>query len=508
MFSSISSIKRSIIITLALPIILGIAPHSIDPPSPIEPRSLRTAEQSFDGTASKDVPISYLIDDQLGLLRRTSGTPRNDAVTHYTFNINLDYDQHRLDAIEQVHFTNTYIQPIAQIVFNVPAAHDRSQFDLRRLQLNQAPATYQLNSGALTVTLPFDLIPNASFDLTIDFSVYIPALSDAQSFASSNLAYTDEATNIGYWYPILAPFRSGKWTIAPWHSIGDPFASDIADYTATITATPGVSVIAGGSMSQTGTVWHYELNHARTFGMLASPHYAESNFTFGTVTYSVYTFARHNILALPTVYTMIRAVQLYSVLYGTYPYPTLRAAEVSGPWSMEFSGLVAIGSTDFDGYDNTTHNRLFRIVAHEVSHQWWYNIVGDNQVQEPWLDEGFARFNELRFYETYSPQDAHWWWNTIIDPWTADAAIDSPIYSFTDHRAYLTDVYNQGAQFLDALRARIGRASFNLFMRDLFQRESFGLMTTDDFFSVLRDHTKVNLSSLLRKYFSRKYWYK
>ncbi|HZY44677.1 MAG TPA: M1 family metallopeptidase, partial [Anaerolineae bacterium] len=417
-------------------------------------------------------------------------------------------DQHRLDAIEQIHFTNTYTRSISMIVVNVPPAHDRARFDLRSIQLNQAPGRVKLIGSVLTISLPSDLAPNASVDLTIDFTVYIPALADTQSFASSNLAYTDEATNIGYWYPILAPFRSGKWISVPWYPIGDPFASDIADYTATITATPGVTVVAGGLMSHQDNVWHYAIDRARTFGMLASSHYVETHYTFSGVTYSVYTFDRHTILAWPALYTLVRAAQLYGQLYGTYPYSTLRAAEVSGPWSMEFSGLVAIGSTDYAGYDDTTHNRLFRIIAHEVSHQWWYNIVGDNQVQEPWLDEGFARFNELRFYETYSPQDAQWWWSTIIDPWTAEGPIDQPISSFDSQRVYLTDVYNQGAQFLDALRTRLGRSNFNLFMRDLFQREAFGLMTTNDFFSVVREHTKVNLASLLRKYFSRKYWYK
>ncbi|HZY43857.1 MAG TPA: hypothetical protein VFF70_03830, partial [Anaerolineae bacterium] len=61
---------------------------------------------------------------------------RNDE-TRYTFNVNLDYDQHRLDAIEQIHFTNTYTRSISMIVVNVPPAHDRARFDLRSIQLNQ-----------------------------------------------------------------------------------------------------------------------------------------------------------------------------------------------------------------------------------------------------------------------------------------------------------------------------------------------------------------------------------
>jgi hypothetical protein len=478
---------RSITLALIAAIVFQITPTSIDP------LPFRVAQ------------ISGL--EPLGGLGQNSEPAKaSSPIPKYTFDINFDYDLHRLDAIEQVHFTNTYTQPISQIVFNVPPTHVRSTFDLRSVNLDQATVQHQLNSTVLTIRLPFDLQPNASIDLMIEFTVHIPALSDAQSFASANLAYTDEATNIGYWYPILAPFRSGHWTVVPWHSIGDPFASDIASYTATITATPGVTIVSSGSMSHQDNMWHTSIDRARTFGMFASPNYTESKYTLGSITYSVFTFQRHNILAVPTLIAMIRAVQLYSALYGAYPYSSLRATEVSGPWSMEFSGLVAIGSTDFDGHDGTSHDRLSRITAHEVSHQWWYNKIGDNQAREPWLDEGFARFNELRFYEVYSPDNAEWWWDSIVEPWTPAAPIDSSIYAFNDHRAYLTDIYNQGAQFLDALRTRIGVNTFNAFIRDLAQRKSFGLLTTDDFLNVLREHTKVNLSSLLRKYFSWRYW--
>jgi hypothetical protein len=493
---------RSISLALIAAIVFQITPNPIALKHP--ERSVETAglnAQSKDAVLAKSRPST-----ELRPLRVRSSAQDASTFSDYTFIINFDYEHHRLDAIEHVHFTNTSAQPIAQIVFNVPPAHDRSTFDLNSVKVDQATVQHQLNATVLTVTPPFDLQPKASIDLTIEFTVNIPALTDAQSFASSNLAYTDEATNLGYWYPILAPFRSGHWITVPWHSIGDPFASDIASYTATITTTPGVTLVSGGALLHHDNVWHYTIDRARTFGLLASPNYTESKYTFDSITYSVFTFQRHNTLAVPALIAMLRATKLYSALYGAYPYTTLRATEVSGPWSMEFSGLVALGSTDFDGYDNTGHDRLSRITAHEVSHQWWYNSIGDDQAREPWLDEGFARFNELRFYDVYSPGNAQWWWASIIDPWTSDAPLDSSIYAFDDHRAYLTDIYNQGAQFLAALRTRIGANIFDAFMRDLAQRKSFGLLTTDDFFSVLREHTKVNLSSVLRKYFSRKYW--
>jgi len=63
---------------------------------------------------------------------------------------------------------------------------------------------------------------------------------------------------------MLAPYRAGQ---AAWRAMapgGDPFASESADYTATITATPGVQIVAGGEMkrednAREDNVWHFEL---------------------------------------------------------------------------------------------------------------------------------------------------------------------------------------------------------------------------------------------------------
>ena len=419
------------------------------------------------------------------------------------FDVALDYAAHRLVATQHVTLTNTFGVPLNSIMFNVPAAHTPGVFDLQQVTLADQSADYAFSGTALSVQLPIDLQPARSISLTLKFSVDVPALgNDVTSFAAANLAYTADALNIGYWYPLLAPYRSGTgWLEVPWQPIGDPFASDVADYTATITATPGVTVVGGGTLNQRGNVWRYDLPHARTFGLLASPRYREATVALNGVTYSFYTFPEHTSLATIGLQTMVRAHALFSAINGPYPYSTLRVAEVSGPWSMEFSGFCALGATDIGDYDGTTRNRLIRIMAHEVSHQWWYGVVGDDQVREPWLDEGFARFNELRYYEAYSPQDAAWWWSSVIGALRNPLPLNSATGHFRDHRTYLISIYNQDAYFLNDLRQTMGRTTFDAFVRDLYQRNAYHLLTTQDFFEVLGDHTGVNVLGLRRRYF-------
>jgi len=387
------------------------------------------------------------------------------------------------------------------VVFNVPAAHTRGVFDLHSVELDGTDVMHTLKQTTLTIKLPHDLNPGEVITLTLKYAVRVPELNEPQSFGDANLAYTDDAMSIGYWYPMLAPYRSGAgWYATDWQPIGDPFVSEVADYTAIITTPPDVTVVAGGDLSRTENVWRYDLLRARTFGMIASKHYQALSLPFGGVTYTVYTLPRHVPLASIALKTTIQAALLYTSLYGPYPYTTLRVAEFSGPWSMEFSGFVVLGASEFDDYDGTLRNRLIRITAHEVSHQWWYGVVGDDQIREPWLDEGLARFNELRYYEAYAPRDVTWWWDTAIGTNRPAAPVNSPVSTFDAHSAYLTSVYNQGARFLDALRTRLGVNRFNSFLHDLYQRGSFRLITTQDFLEVLQEDARVDVRSVVRRF--------
>ena len=114
--------------------------------------------------------------------------------------------------------------------------------------------------------------------------------------------------------------------------------------------------------------------------------------------------------------------------------------------------------------------------------------------------KGLARFNELRYYEAYAPRDVDWWWDNAIGTNRPTAPVNSPVSAFDTHRAYLSSVYNQGARFFDALRTRLGADRFNAFLRDLYQRGSFRLITTQDFLKVLQEDAGVDVRSVVRRF--------
>ena len=56
-------------------------------------------------------------------------------------------------------------------------------------------------------------------------------------------------------------------------------------------------------------------------------------------------------------------------------------------------------------------------VAHEVGHQWFYNLVGDDQLDDPWLDESFAQFATLQYFtDEYGASGADGFRNSLGEP--------------------------------------------------------------------------------------------
>lgn len=78
------------------------------------------------------------------------------------------------------------------------------------------------------------------------------------------------------------------------------------------------------------------------------------------------------------------SVEHYSEKWFEYPYPTLSnvAGTVGG---MEYPGI------HFTSYSRSG-NPLWVTLDHEVAHNWFPMIVGSNERQHAWMDEGFVTF--------------------------------------------------------------------------------------------------------------------
>jgi hypothetical protein len=145
-----------------------------------------------------------------------------------------------------------------------------------------------------------------------------------------------------------------------------------------------------------------------------------------------------------------RSVEDMAERFGPFPYERLSLALVPGiTGGIEYPGVILLG-----GQANEI------IVPHEVGHEWFYGLVGNNQARDPWLDEAFATYAEALFNRSEDYIGVH------RDPDALDR-VGAPM-SFWDGRDaqdYQQTVYGQGAGALLAARKRVGAARFDKAIR-------------------------------------------
>ena len=148
---------------------------------------------------------------------------------------------------------------------------------------------------------------------------------------------------------------------------------------------------------------------------------------------------------------------------------------------------------------------MVSIGVHEIAHNWWFGLVGNDQALEPWLDEAMAVYSERIFYEFTSPAYVDWWWNFRVNYFNPSGWVDTSIYEGADFRTYTNAVYLDGAYFIEDLRVRMGDQDFYKFLKDYAARFSYDIATGADFFTVVRDNTNADISDVIQTYFKGSY---
>lgn len=426
----------------------------------------------------------------------------------YVLNVTLDYKGGVVHAQQRIEFVNPTGKTLNEVKFNVPPARREGAVEFRDARIfGQAqPLPFELKDTVLTVQLPAPLLAGKAIAMTFDFTFKVPLQEVIPGIGGDDTSRGPQSLTAGHWYVMLAPFRDGEWDTPAYVPIGDPYTSELADYEVSILAPDGVTVAGSGEESREGRLWRYSLPKARVFAFAASDVYQVDSIVQDGVTFIHYGYPEHAASAEAVLNAAARAVKLFTRLYGPYPYKTLRIVETGRQQGQEYSGMVGIGTTIYQAYPGRgARNDLITTTAHEVSHQWWFNVVGNDQMRTPWLDEAFARYAELRFYQEYYESDADWWYGAFIlgkERGKLTGAIDLPLSDYADSRAYVDAVYRRGLMFLNDIRKRVGTDALDAALKDYYQAETYKVTSQDAFFDALARNTSEDVSDLVKDYFA------
>jgi aminopeptidase N len=359
----------------------------------------------------------------------------------------------------------------------------------------------------MIVPLPTPLEPGQNVVIEMDFAVTVPETVEQNH---GMLAYADNVLTLAHAYPMIAVYDDEGWNaeIPPQH--GDVTYADAAFFLAKVTAPKDLTLIASGQTTSSAVTderqtLHVALGPARDFYLAASPAFEKISQTFGEVTinsYAAENFSKGSQLALDVAR---RSMEVFNTRYAPYPYTELDI--VSTPTlalGIEYPGMIAITSRiydidqDFESAPASVY--LEATVAHEVGHQWFYNLVGGDQLDDPWLDESLTQFATLQYYaDEYGPQGEQGFRYSLEARWMtlqrAKIPIGMPVsaYSGGEYRAI---VYGRGPLFFVALKEEMGEEAFDVFLREYTEALSWEIATPELPQSLAEKHCSCDLDSV------------
>ena len=349
--------------------------------------------------------------------------------------------------------------------------------------------------SVISIDLSSPLLPGDKMTLSYDFVTTIPVLKDR--FGLSRGVY-----NVTNFYPILCEYVNGEWSHLGFIDLGECFYSEISNYHVTLEVPEDYTVCSTGT--QTGTTssgdtvkYEFEAPFVRDFVFCASKYFfCETRELEGVRVNVLYDTSNPPAKDMPTsvenAFTYAEnSLKAFGDAFGRYPYEELDIVfDYIDAGGMEYPNLVII--TDFlcnEGWEEDMETTI----CHEIGHQWFMGIVGNNSAGEPWLDESFASYCELVYYEYTggSGLDYHVsqcdfdFWDLRDRTVTGYGNYIDRSYDEIGSQDYVLDIYYVGKALLYQMELSIGEEEFHSVIRTYVHKYAFTNTTTYDFLEVL-----------------------
>lgn len=340
-----------------------------------------------------------------------------------------------------------------------------------------------VNCTALRISLPKPLARGERTAVAFDVSITVP---------ERNARFGREGAFrfLGNALPVLAVHDAKGWHLDPYVATGESFYALASDFRARIDHPAALKVPATGrtwtSPGKPGrTVTHSVAHRVRDFAWAAGPFRTATETSPGGVRVKSY-WAPNTPAAGVRLNRKdgVAAVDRFGKEFGRYPYDEIdlvMTKEFGG--GMEYPGLVLLGTTEEGS-----------AVVHEVAHQWWYGIVGNDEYGAPWLDESFAQYANAHFYG----------WDTSdcwSDDWPSEStALTNSMAYWAKHRDEYHLVYTAGPCALARLEDTLGADTMARLLKQYARDHWYGLSTTVDFKKAAQSMTDKDLGPFWERY--------
>jgi Peptidase family M1 domain len=390
---------------------------------------------------------------------------RNPGAPRYVVSLRGDSVGHSWRGKESITFTNLEADPLTTIWL--------------RLWSNgvkgcraQAIAIAKLRGGiagglsrsctALPVHLESPLAQGATATISMRVTIDLPKRND-------RFGYHGGLALAGTALPTLAIHDDLGWHLDPFVDLGESFYSVVGNYQVSLnvpialrTPTTGVAVASqtNGARRVTTYVAHAVRDFEWAAGRLATVR-RRSGRTEVVVSYRPRELTRE--AAKTALGYSVASLNAYSDAFGLFPYPEM---------DVVLTSFAAFGGMEYPTIIFTNPGKI--TISHELGHQYWYGIVGDDQFSSPWLDESFATWTSYLPFGGWKKCPSYHWPSD-------DARITNDMAYWDAHRSEYDTIYSGGGCLLANLADRFGLDRFVEILRGYAQDHWLGVASTQDF---------------------------
>ena len=371
----------------------------------------------------------------------------------------------------------------------------------------------------LAVPMPAPVAPGETVNVEIEWSSRVPR-TFARTGAIGNFFF------LAQWFPKIGVLEAEGWNCHQFHASTEFFA-DYGVYDVRISVPTGWIVGATGvgevlRDNADGTTTHrYVQADVHDFAWTTSPDFLDLSERFEVaglpaVQMRLLLQPEHRGQGARHFAATAATLEAYGHWFGPYPYPQLTVVDPawqSGAGGMEYPTLFTAGTRWLAPPDVSQPES---VTIHEAGHQFWYGVVGNNEFEHAWLDEGLNTFatarvldsalspNHLarRYFGGFVPfvfRDIAWSRDTDGNRWatyrTAARADRQQTPTFRYWPGTATAIsYDKTALWLHTLERYLGWEPVREILSVFYDRWQFRHPEPEDFFAVANEVSGQDLS--------------
>jgi len=259
----------------------------------------------------------------------------------------------------------------------------------------------------LRVPLRRDVAPGETVNVELEWTAQVPR-TFARTGAVGNSYF------LAQWFPKVGVLEDTGWNCHQFHA-GTEFYADYGIYDVRLRVPTGWVVGSTGRErerrdNRDGTTTHrYYQEDVHDFAWTTSPDYLVREARFEhpglpPVAIRLLLQPEHAGQADRYFAATRAALRYYGSWFGAYPYGHVTVVDPawqSGAGGMEYPTLFTGGTRWLAPADVADPEG---VTVHEAGHQFWYGIVGNNEFEDAWIDEGFNTFSTGRtMAEAFTP---------------------------------------------------------------------------------------------------------